>query len=127
MDTSPRVLLWGFSREEQNRIQQFLMELNAPPAVMIERKQGHLKVHDILFTDLRAEDEFASDEKVMLFFNVQADSIKGIMQAFKNMDIPRPIFAMVTQQSIDWKFSYLVEHLVEERDFIQRRRQEEMH
>lgn len=44
-----------------------------------------------------------SDEEVMI-------NIKSIRQFYKE-----GIFAVVTDASMEWKFSYLVEHLIEER------------
>jgi hypothetical protein len=122
MDVSPRVLLWNYTVDEMLKIDAFFQEIDAPSAYVIEKDQGHLPVHEILFTEKKSEKDFACDEKVMLFFNVPVNTIHTVMGESKNRDLPRPIYAVVTKESIEWEFSYLVEHLVKERDFIQNRK-----
>jgi hypothetical protein len=125
MDASPKILLWNYSYEEMLQMDHLFQEVGAPEAKAIEKEQGELPVHEILFTDAKADEEFSCDEKIVLFFNVPAPMIHTLMRETKNLDMPRPIFAVVTPQSIEWKFSELVEHLVKERDFIQKRKSEE--
>jgi len=124
MDTSPRILMWGFSSEEKDRFDTFLKEICASPTVQIEPDQGPLPVHEILFSDKRAEEMFISDQKVLLFFNVPAEVIHGIMAGAKKKDLPRPIYAMVTKENIEWSFSDLVEHLTKEHEFMQKKLKE---
>lgn len=57
-----------------------------------------------------------SDETIILFNNFSDEevrlNIKSIRQIYKE-----GIFAVVTPKSIEWKFSYLIEHLIEEREW----------
>ena len=123
VDVSPKVLLWNYSMEEMLRIDQFFQEIAAPPACVIEHDQGNLLVHEIIFTEKKADDDFTCDEKVMLFFNVPAETIHAVMRESKTRDLPRPIYAVVTEQSIEWKFSDLVDHLIRERDYMLNRKE----
>jgi hypothetical protein len=125
MDASPKILLWNYSYEELLEMDRLFQEVGAPEAKPVEKNQGGLPVRAILSTDATCSDEFSCDEKVMLFFNVPAPMIHTLMQETKGLDIPRPIFAVVTPQSIEWTFSELVEHLIKERDYIQKRTAEE--
>lgn len=119
---SPTILIWHYSDEETERLNRFFCEIDVPEALSIAGHQGHLLVHEILFGEKRSEEEFCCDEKVMLFYNLPAQDIHAVMQQSRDRDLPRPIYAMVTEQNIAWRFSDLVEHLIEERDFIARRR-----
>jgi len=38
-----------------------------------------------------------------------------LMQVFKSLEIPKPIFAVVTETSITWTLRQLMEHLIEEK------------
>ncbi|HNY64538.1 MAG TPA: DUF3783 domain-containing protein [Deltaproteobacteria bacterium] len=125
MDASPQILLWNYSCEEMLELDRLFQETGAPEAKAIEKDQGDLPVHEILFSGGRADTEFSCDERIVLFFNVPAPMIHTLMREYKNLDIPRPIFAVVTPQSIEWKFSELADHLIKERDFIQKRAAEE--
>ena len=125
MDAGPTILLWNYSFEDLLELDRLFQEVGAPEARAVEKDQGEVTVRDILFADARGEGEFSCDEKVMLFFNVPGPMIHTLMQETRKLDMPRPIFAMVTPQSIEWKFSELVGHLVKERDFIRKRAEEE--
>ncbi|MDT8273756.1 MAG: DUF3783 domain-containing protein [Desulfomonilia bacterium] len=118
LDMSPRILIWGYTGEVQEAFYAFLGEIGAPPAVSIPGNRGCLFVHEILFSDKESEKAFSCDEKVVLFFNVEAQMVHKVMNEGKKRDLPRPIYAMVTRQNIEWTFDDLVEHLVKERDFI---------
>ncbi|MGD0822344.1 MAG: DUF3783 domain-containing protein [Desulfomonilia bacterium] len=124
MDTSPKILFWGFNSDEKDRFNKFLQGLAAPQTVVIDPDQGHLLVHEILFSDKREEEPLDSDEKIMFFFNVPAEVIHKIMNEAKKKELPLPIFAMVTRENISWKFSDLVDHLKKEHEFVQKKLKE---
>ncbi|HWR67686.1 MAG TPA: DUF3783 domain-containing protein [Desulfomonilia bacterium] len=124
MDTSARIYYWGFTHDERQVFDAFLQELSAPQTIVIEPGQGYLPVHDILFSDKLSEEELTPDQKVLLFFNVPAETIQRIMKGSKTRDVPRPIYAMVTRENISWTFSDLVEHLKKEHAFVQKRLKE---
>jgi hypothetical protein len=127
MDTSPRILLWGYSNNEKERLDSFLQEISGPPSVIIEENQGYLTVHEILFSEEPSGEVFPSDQHIVLFFNVPAESIKKIMTEAKKKDLPKPIYAMVTRENINWVFNDLVDHLIKEHEFMQKRFREKKH
>jgi len=121
MDTSPKILFWGLSGQEKDEYNLFLEGISAPGTEVIEPNQGHLLVHEILFSDKKGEEPLDPQEKILLFFNVPAQSIHKVMNEIKRTDLVRPIFAMVTRENITWKFSELVEHLRKEHAFMQKK------
>jgi hypothetical protein len=127
MDTSSRILLWGYSNSEKERMDAFLQELSGPLAVIILENQGYLTVHEILFTEESAGEVFPADQHVVLFFNVPGESIKRIMTEAKKRDLPKPIYAMVTRENINWNFNDLVDHLKKEHEFMQKKFKERKH
>jgi hypothetical protein len=44
-----------------------------------------------------------------------------LINIFEQRDLPRPIYAVVTEHSIDWPFNELLEHLIEERNKMEKR------
>lgn len=125
MDIGPRILLWNYSFEEMAELDRLFESIDAPCVQVIDPEQGNLAVEDILFTGSRSDREYSSDEKVMLFFNVPARMIHALMREAKKWNLPKPIYAVITEQSIHWTFADLVDHLVKERDFIRKRAAEE--
>ncbi len=125
MDKEPRLLCWSYSREEKSRLDALLKEIGAPPAHDIEKTQGCLTLRSIIDgvgeAGKAADPDGSlapldSDEKVLLFYNIPQKGVFILLNLFKKeAGLPRPIYAMVTEHSIDWPFHQLLEHLVEER------------
>mgnify|MGYP001013737593 FL=1 len=124
MDTSPRVYLWGFTPAEKEHFDAFLEEMGAPCATGIDPVHANLTVHEILFSEKTEADPVEPDTKVVLFFNVPAETIHKVMRGAKNRDLPQTIYAMVTRENIAWRFTDLVDHLKREHEFVQRRMRE---
>lgn len=122
MDKEPRLLVWSYTEEEKKNLDAVLKELGAPPAVTIEKNRGHLPLKEILHTDKRSEEEFLHDEKVLLFYNIPQKGVIFLINDFKKRELPRPIYAVVTEHSIHWPFSQLLEHLIEEREAVEKQR-----
>jgi len=121
MEKEPRLLVWNYTVEEKRNLDALLDEIKAPSAVAIETNQGHLSLREIIHTDGRSDREFASAEKVLLFYNIPQKGVLFLMGVFKQNNLPRPIYAVITEHSIEWPFSELHEHLVEERDRMEKR------
>ncbi|SMC21014.1 protein of unknown function [Desulfacinum hydrothermale DSM 13146] len=121
MDGSPRLLVWNFTQDEKARLDHMLEMVQAPPAHAIAPERGHLVVRDILHTDTTGEEPFQCDEKIVLFYNIPQKGIYFLIQKFKDAGLPKPIFAVVTEHSINWPFSELAEHLIAERNAVQSR------
>ncbi len=122
MDKEARLLVWNYTVDEKKNLDLLLEKTQAPSAVSINRNQGHLALREIIHTDAFSEEELNSDEKVLLFYNIPQKGVSFLINMFKETNLPRPIHAVVTEHSIEWPFSKLLEHLIEEREEIERRR-----
>ena len=116
----PKLLVWSYTDEEKKKLDAILSEIGAPSAVAIEPGQGRYKLHEIIEGKPPAEEPFVSQEKVVLFHDVPQKGVMFLIKFFKQVDLPRPIYAMVTEHSINWPFHELLEHLVEERDRMEK-------
>jgi hypothetical protein len=116
MESQPKLLVWNYTTEEKAGLDAFLREIGAPSAVSIDRTQGYLTVREIIDGNGPHGEGLTSAEKVILFHDVPQKGIFFLIDIFQKTDLPRPIYAVVTEQSINWPFNELLEHLVEERD-----------
>ena len=116
MHGKPRLLLWNYTEEEKTKVDQFLEEVKAPPAASIRKDQGYLPLREIIHTDKRGDKEFICDEKIVLFYNIPPRGISFLIDQLKQRKFPQPIYAAVTEESINWPFNELTEDLVSERD-----------
>ena len=124
MHGKPRLLLWNYTEEEKAKVDQFLEEVKAPPAVSIRKDQGYLPLKEIIHTDKRGDTEFECDEKLVLFYNIPSKGISFLIDQSKQRQLPRPIYAAVTEESINWPFNELMEDLISEREAFKKMSQQ---
>lgn len=108
------ILSYSLSEEEKNNITKIL-NYNCK---VVEQGMGKMKIRDIL-NGLKLEvinSEFPK-EKLILFNNFEDKELKKSINLIKSVIQPAPIFAIVTDTSIEWTFEYLLKHLVEEREW----------
>jgi hypothetical protein len=110
-----RVLTFGYTDTEQERIDQRLSEIGVPPPARLERRHGSVVIGDILRQGAIGDEEFDCRERLVLFHNLSDAGVRSLMQVFKSLEIPKPIFAVVTETSITWTLRQLMEHLIEEK------------
>ena len=117
MDGNPRLLVWDYTEEEKTRLDQFLEEVKAPPAVSIRKDQGYLLLHEIIHNEEKQGDqEFECDEKIVLFYNIPSKGMSFLIDRSKQRNLPSPIYAAVTEHSITWPFNELLQDLIAERE-----------
>ena len=117
MSDKARILTFGFSDSEHKRIDARLTEIGVPVPTRLCNEHGSVVIGDILQDGRTAMDTFASDERLVLFYKVSDAGVGSLMQVFKSLEIPNPIFAVVTETSITWTLAQLMEHLIEEKRF----------
>jgi hypothetical protein len=121
MEDQAKLLVWNYSTEEKRALDALLSEIGAPPAECIDRTRAHLTLREIIDGTGPCGEAFASDEKVLLFHAIPQKGVLFLIQTFRQKELPRPIYAVVTEHSIGWPFSELLEHLVEERNRMEKR------
>jgi hypothetical protein len=106
------VLVYGFNENQINHIAELLQN----DVKAVEPSMGKMKIRDILNGVNLAVCNFKySEERVVLFNNFEDEELKKSIGLIKSILQPAPIFAIVTETSIEWTFEYLLEHLIEER------------
>lgn len=123
MDGEPRLLMWAYTPEEQEALNTLLAGIGAPPARAIEKNQGMVTLREIIHEGKTDPEELNSLEKVLLFYNVPQKGVMFLIDFFRQHPLPRPIYAVVTEHSMEWPFHKLLEHLIEERDSVERERE----
>lgn len=121
MDKEPKLLVWNYTLGEKEKLDGLLKEIGAPVASAIDSDQGHLSLREIIHTDSHGQECLESSEKVLLFYNIPQKGVFFLIDLFKKAALPHPIYAIVTEYSIAWPFSKLLDHLVSERDTAAKR------
>ena len=112
---SARIYVYGFTQEEEKRINALFGELGIPEAVRIERNQGSVTLGDIIENGKSGDGDLEYDERIVLFHEISDKGVYTLMQAIKSVDVPKPIFAVVTEHSRHWTFEQLASHLLREK------------
>jgi hypothetical protein len=115
MADKARILVFGFTDAEQALIDKRLSGIGVPLPVRLEKRHGSVVIGDILRGEGIGTGEFDCRERLVLFFNLSEAGVRSMMRVFKSLEVPRPIFAVVTETSITWTLRQLMEHLIEEK------------
>jgi len=111
----PRIFTFGFSADESAAIDAALAEVRVPPPTRLRPSQGDCRVGDIVERDADGTGSLEAAERIVLFARLPGEAVGGLVDYFRGIDVPRPIFATVTETSATWTLAELLEHLAEER------------
>lgn len=85
--------------------------------IEVSKEMADMKIRDILDGfKFEMVSEKVENESLILFNNFGDAEIGSLIKKIRE-NIKGGILAMVTENSIDWKLSYLLEHLMEEREW----------
>ena len=106
------ILIYNLPENESNELKN-----NGFKLIEISKEMSEMTISDIL-NGLKFETVNSNlpNETVILFNNFSDLEIKSAITEIRKR-FKGGIFAAVTPTSIRWKFSYLVEHLIEEREW----------
>lgn len=107
-------LIYGLDDKEKEQI----FDILKGNCKVIDESMGKMKIRDII-NGLKLEvfNSKLPKEKLILFNNFEDEELKKSIEAIKPIIEPKPIFAIVTNTSIGWTFKYLLEHLLEEKEW----------
>lgn len=106
------ILAYSVPQEELNALKEDGFKI-----IEISAEMAEMTISDILeglrFQTVNAD---LPKETVIIFNDFSDEEIKSTVRSIRQR-FKGGIFAAVTPTSIEWKFSYLVEHLIEEREW----------
>ena len=118
------ILAYGLTKEEQERLNSVLSKQNILPCKIIEKYMGNVKIKDIL-SGVQCEESNIDGsesntelpkEKLLLFSNYMDKELYDLIASIREVKPINTIQAAVTSTSIKWTVSYLLQHLIEERE-----------
>jgi hypothetical protein len=119
LENSKLVLSFGLREDENEIINKLLKEEKLSECRVITKEMASMSVKDIV-NGLKIEvvDNSIPEERVILLNNYTDEELDRTIKAIRANLKPGPILAVVTPTSIDWSFKYLLEHLIEEREWF---------
>lgn len=117
------ILIYGFNQEEIVNIGELVLSNKLVKFKVIDKHMGKMKIESIIQgLILPVADGTVSNEKVVLFNNLDDEELEETIKIFRNSVDRKTIFAVVTPTSINWTFDDLLGHLVEEKKWAERRK-----
>ena len=107
------IILVNFNNKEVAAIKTVSSFAGIKDRIVLTSKNGNTKIKDIL-----DDNENTWSEKAIIFNNIPTNRVSGFLDGLKKMKIRRPLTAMVTEVSIDWKLDTLIYNIKEERKSI---------
>lgn len=115
------IITYGLNNDENKFIDYISNNKNFSSHKIIEKSMTGMNLKDIINKSTNSNKEVKiPDEKVILFNNLDNDELSSLMKEIKGRFLNSPIFAVVTKTSIEWSFDYLVEHLMQEKEWFEK-------
>lgn len=117
LSNNKQMLVYGFNEDERSFLDKMIEELKLPSYRVIEKSMAKMTLRDII-NGLKIEtyDKELPDDKVVIFNNFADEELDMAVRTIRSNKEIKPILAIVTPNSINWEFHYLLEHLLEERE-----------
>jgi len=113
------ILVYGLNNIELKAIKEWKCKV-----IEITPDMCEMSIKDILNgLELLTLNTNPIKEKVVLYNNFPEKEMRDIIKLTRTI-VNGGVLAMVTPTSIDWKVNYLIEHLIEEREWYLKNRKE---
>jgi len=111
------MLIYGLEATERLTLDKLIETKKIPGYKNINNEMAKMKIGDILKGyKFEIYNGSLPKEKVVVFNNFDDNEINTSIKCLKDIS-KEIIMAVVTPTSIDWTFEYLIEHLIEERQW----------
>jgi hypothetical protein len=111
----PRIFTFGFTADESAAIDAALAGIRVPAPTRLRPSQAGCRVGDIVDRDADGTGSIDFGDRLVLFARCPGEAVGRLVDYFRGIDVPRPIFATVTETSATWTLAELLEHLAEEK------------
>ena len=115
MKKQKHVVVYGYYEEDVNKLKGFLdNKLEIILEIISASGKENIKIADVLESN---EGSFFEDkeDKVLMFLDFLDEEIRYILHNFSDINIPKPLFCVLTEHNIEWTFDKLILDLIEER------------
>lgn len=111
------ILAYGLTIVEEEKLNSLLSIQNILPCKVIEKNMGNVTIKEILQNiESKKENIELPNEKLLLFNNYNDKQLYDLIDSIRQIKSSETILAAVTPTSINWTVSYLLRHLIEERE-----------
>ncbi|MCB2294913.1 DUF3783 domain-containing protein [Clostridium algoriphilum] len=111
------ILAYGLTNIEEKELNSLLSIQNILPCKVIKNNMGDFTIKEILSNIEGKESNIELPHEKLLLFNGYSDKrLYDLIDSLKQIKSADTILAAVTPTSIKWTISYLMQHLIGERE-----------
>lgn len=110
------ILVYGYEDNEFMEIKNFAFQLGIETSIKVNKNSSINTLNHLIHEkELQVDDSKFHNEKAIVLNAISDFELNSFLTNFKNLGIKRPLFAVVTETSINWTFYDLLSDLMEER------------
>ncbi|WP_446899868.1 DUF3783 domain-containing protein [Clostridium sp. LBM24168] len=115
------IITYGLDDEENKFIDFIKVNDISFSHIVVRKSMVNMKIKSIINkNNSNYNSNDSSDEKVILFNEIAEVELSALMNLIKGKFDEIPIFAVVTETSSEWTFDYLIDHLIQEREWFKK-------
>lgn len=118
LDNKKMMLAYGLDNEQLEALRMSNLEVKEVTTEMASMKIGQI-IEGLKF---EIHDKKVPEEKIVLFNSFSDEELDKAIKLVRAIIGREGILAVVTPTSINWTFHYLIEHLMEEREWFKNNR-----
>lgn len=109
------ILAYGLNKEQIDKIKSQNIKV-----IEVDNNMALMKLEDIIneSTNENSYDELPLNEKALIFNGFKDEQLKVTIRYIRGF-VQGGVLAISTPQNYKWTFSYLLEHLMEEREWFE--------
>jgi len=116
------ILAYGLTGIEKEQLNSLLSAQHILPCKVIEKNMGNVTIKEILNNiESKKNNIDLPEEKLLLFNNYNDKQLYDLIDDIRQIKDVNTILAAVTPTSINWTVSYLMDHLIQEREAYKKR------
>ncbi|MCB2361806.1 DUF3783 domain-containing protein [Clostridium estertheticum] len=111
------ILAYGLTGVDEEKFNDLLVKQNILPCRIIEKNMGNVTIREVLRDIKKIEGNTElPNEKLLIFSNFADKELYELIDDIRQIKSSDTILAAVTPTSINWTVSYLMHHLIAERE-----------
>ncbi|MCB2356236.1 DUF3783 domain-containing protein [Clostridium estertheticum] len=111
------ILAYGLTGADEEKFNDLLVKQNILPCRIIEKNMGNVTIREVLQDIKKIESNSElPNEKLLIFSNFADKELYELIDDIRQIKSSDTILAAVTPTSINWTVSYLMHHLIAERE-----------
>ncbi len=119
------VLVCGFASNEQEIFLKLLkkIQLTDVPVIFSSTADGEKRLGDLLLQPHQSGREAdAGNVRAVILSGISENELHRTLSAYRQVNLPRPLWATLTPTSENWTLSALLQELQQEKEAIENRR-----